>query len=213
MAVALDSAAAALRDIFEQIQPLILQGAAPPIADDLAPAFETIFTTPAQSYREALLGIALVRLQDQGVNLRLPYVSQGPTAYNARDLDEKVVNPFLQQHRIPASGGPYLAMFRRDFQFDASRRGGQRYKKAFDAFLELITALEGMTPEADIRAFIAYLLYRFAKLREAAEVPLSRLQRISLEQYDSLITSLLNTRSGGRLPVIIVVAALSAIKD
>jgi hypothetical protein len=70
-----------------------------------------------------------------------------------------------------------------------------------------------MTQEAEIKAFAGYLLYKFAKLREAAEVPLSRLQRISLEQFESLISSLLNTPSGGRLPVIIVVAALRAIKD
>ena len=44
-------------------------------------------------------------------------------------------------------------------------------------------------------------------------MPLSRLQRISLEQYESLITSLLNTPSGGRLPVILVVAAFRTIKD
>ncbi len=45
----------------------------------------------------------------------------------------------------------------------------------------------------DLLTFIEYLLYKFAKLREDAEVPLSRLQRISLEQFGSLITSLLST--------------------
>lgn len=213
MPVDFDSALATLAELFAETQPFILQGTAPTITDDLAPAFQTLFTTDIQSYREALLGIALVRLQDQTINLRLPYVNQGPNAYNGRDLDERVINPFLQQHRIPSSRGPYLAMFRRDFRFEISRRDGQRNKAAFDAFLELITALEGMTENADIRAFTAYLLYRFAKLREAAEVPLARLQRISFDQYESLITSLLNTPSGGRLPVILVVAAFRTIKD
>lgn len=144
---------------------------------------------------------------------RLPYVNQGPTAYNGRDLDEKVVNPFFQEHRIPSSRGPYLAMFRRIFQFDASTRGGQRDKTAFDAFLKLISALEATSDDAELRNFLTYLLYKFAKLREAAAIPLFRLQRISLEQFESLITSLLDTPSGGRLPVILVVAALRSIKD
>jgi hypothetical protein len=213
MPVDLDIAAATLAEIFTETQPLILQDTTPPIAAELAAFFDTIFATDIQSYREALLGIVLVRLQDQTINLRLPYVAQGPTAYHGRDLDERVVNPFLQQHRIPSSRGPYLAMFRRNFQFDASRRDGQRNKAAFDAFLSLITHLEGVTDAAQIRAFAAYLLYKFAKLREAAEVPLARLQRISLDQYESLITSLLNTPSGGRLPVILVVAAFRTIKD
>src|SRR5262249_21007670 len=78
---------------------------------------------------------------------------------------------------------------------------------------ELITALELMTDDEEIRAFIRTLLYDFGKLREAADVPLSRLQRLSLEQFDVLITSLLGTPSGGRLPVIVVVAALQTIKD
>jgi hypothetical protein len=64
-----------------------------------------------------------------------------------------------------------------------------------------------------LEGFLHYLLYKFAKLREAAEVPLSRLKRISLEQYEILIGRLLQTRSGGRLPVILVVAAFRTIKD
>jgi hypothetical protein len=107
MAIDFDGAAATLRELFEEIQQRILQGTALPIADDLAPAFETIFATPIQSYREALLGIVVARLQDQTISLRLPYVNQGPTAYNGRMLDEEVVNPFLHQHRIPASRGPH----------------------------------------------------------------------------------------------------------
>lgn len=79
--------------------------------------------------------------------------------------------------------------------------------------LELIAALEGMTALDEIKEFLLYLLYMFGKLREASEVSLSRLQRISQEQFESLIGSLLTTPSGGRLPVVLVVAALYTIKD
>jgi SacI restriction endonuclease len=215
MAIDIDPAQAreALADAFAAVQRLILEGVAPPITDELMPDFDAIFSTNINSYREALLGCVLARLQNQTVNVRLPYVNQGANAFSGRTLDETVVNPFLQTHRIPCSGGPYLAMFRRDFRFDASKREGQRSKPTFDAFLHIVDALELTTSETEIRSLLVYLLYRFAKLREAAEVPLARLQRISLEQYESLLGSLLNTPSGGRLPVILVVAAFHTIKD
>ena len=215
MAIDIDlkSAAATLKGAFAIIQPFILEGTAPPIPDDLGSQFDAIFIANINSYREALLGCVLAKMQDRKVNIRLPYVNQGPNAFNGRTLDERVVNPFFQEHRIPSSGGPYLAMFRRDFRFDASKREGQRSKALFDAFLVLIGALELRNEETDLQVFLVYLLYKFAKLREAAEVPLARLQRMSLEQYESLIAALLNTPSGGRLPVILVVAALLTIRD
>ena len=213
MTINLEQAASELAGMFDEVQRATLQGEVPPIQQSLIPAFDAIFKTSNQSPREALLGIVLVRLQAGDADLTLPYVNQGASAYNGRDLDERVVNPFLQQHRIPCSKGPYLAMFRRDFRFDKSRRDGVRDKVAFDSLLKLIDSLAGMTRKTDLRDFLRYLLYRFAKLREASEVALVRLQRMSLRQYESLIESLLNTPSGGRFPVMIVVAALHALKD
>ncbi len=183
------------------------------MSEDVETPMGVIFDSKTNAYRETLLGCALAHLQDREINIRLPYVNQGPNAFNGRTLDEQVVNPFLQRNRIPCSKGPYLAKFRRSVSFDNSTRAGSRDKKGYDAFLKLIAFLEGTADEAEIRSFISYLLFRFAKLREAAEISLARLQRISLEQYGGLIASLLNTPSGGRIPVILVVAAFRTIKD
>lgn len=213
MSVDLEEAGKKLEEAFERVQLLILGGSKPHCDHALLSPIDVIISTSIQGYREALLGIVLVRILERKVNLRLPYVSQGARAYNGRDLDEQVINPFLQRHRIPSSRGPYLAMFRRDFRFEKSRRSGQRDKRAFDSFLDLISALEQADSEVELSDFLDYLLYNFSKLRESAEVPLSRLQRISLEQFDNLVGSLLSTPSGGRFPVILVVAALRAIKD
>ncbi len=215
MSIDVDSNAAreTLEALFTDVQAQLMAQTVPPIAPELARAFDVLFTTSIQSPREALLGCALARLQNRAINIRLPYAGQADSAFNARTLDEDAVNPFLQGRRIPASKGPYLAMFRRDFRFDPSKREGQKNKVLFDAFLNLITALEGMEAEEALRDFIVHLLYRFARLREEAEVPLSRLNRISLEQYDALLQSLLDTNSGGRLPVVIVVATFRTIKD
>jgi hypothetical protein len=209
----LDAARATLEGLFADVQAEILAGTIPPIEAALIPEFDQLFATNIQSYREGLLGLVLARLQSRAINVRLPYAQQGDNAFNGRTLDETVVNPFFQEHRIPSSRGPYLAMFRRDFRFEPAQRGGQRNKVVFDAFLVLITALEQIDDEEAISGFATYLLYRFAKLREAADVPLSRLQRISLEQYSTLLGSLLELHSGGRLPVVIVVAAFRTIKE
>ena len=215
MAIDVDSDAAlgTLETLFADVQAQLMAQTVPPLAPGLEPAFDALFNTPIQSPREALLGCALARLQNRAIDIRLPYSGQADNAFNARTLDEEAVNPFLQERRIPASKGPYLAMFRRDFRFDPSKREGQKNKALFDAFLNLVAALEGMEAEESLREFIVYLLYRFARLREEAEVPLSHLNRISLEQYDALLQSLLDTNSGGRLPVVIVVATFRTIKD
>jgi hypothetical protein len=127
-------------------------------------------------------------------------------------LDERVVNPFFHDKRIPSSRGPYLSTFRRSVRFVEATRSGLRDRKGYDALLELISYLE-RADDALLRQFIHYLLYLFAKLREASTVPLSRLHRISLEQYRTLFSNLLGTPSGGRLPVILVVATFRAIKE
>mgnify|MGYP007099441666 CR=1 FL=1 len=61
---------------------------------------DAVFYSQTQSYREVLLGCALIRLLDKGVNIRLPYIKHGKGAFNGRTLDEKVINPFLQDKLI-----------------------------------------------------------------------------------------------------------------
>jgi hypothetical protein len=106
-----------------------------------------------------------------------------------------------------------LSAFRRGIRFDEETKKGLRDLEGYDAFLSLISYLEITEDDEALVQFLRYLLYRFAALREAAIVPLTKLQRISLEQYGSLISGLLATPSGGRFPVLLVVAALYAIRD
>ncbi len=58
-----------------------------------------------------------------------------------------------------------------------------------------------------------FVLFKFVELREAAHIGLTNLQKISLDQYDTLITSLLGTASQGRFPVILLVATFKAINE
>ncbi|MGH9729378.1 MAG: restriction endonuclease, SacI family [Candidatus Acidiferrales bacterium] len=159
-----------------------------------------------------MLGCVLVRLTDRSIDIHKPYVNLGKGAYNGRSLDEKVINPFLHEKRIPSSRGPFLAVFRRSVRFGKATRGGTKDKKGYDSFVALID----LTSQADdgerLKELLRYLLFRFICLRTAADIPLSKLHRISLEQYDQLIEGLLSTPSGGRFPVLLVEATFTAIK-
>jgi hypothetical protein len=194
-------------------QELFLRGNSPAIADKrVNAACEAVFKSNTQSYREVLLGCALARYQDRSINIRRPYVDQGQGSFSGRTLDEKAVNPFLQEKQIPSSKGPYLAVFRRQVQFDKSARGGMKDKAGYDALMVCIDDLERMTSKKEIEHFISCLLVKFIELREAANIALRRIQRLSLDQYDVLLGDLLETPSGGRFPVIFTVAAFNALK-
>jgi hypothetical protein len=201
-----------LNQTFVESEDDLLRLPTPEIPEDLRDPFDLIFSSATQAYREGLVGCAIARIQDRSINIRLPYIKQGRNAYNGRTLDEKVVNPFFQSRRVPCSRAPFLSTFRRGIQFDEGTTRGVRDIKGYRAFLELVGYLERTEDDQALLHFLRYLLLMFVRLREAAVVPLTRLQRISLEQYGVLISGLLATPSGGRFPVLLVTAAFSTIK-
>lgn len=205
-----------LRKVFIEAERDLLTRRPPKLAkkaQTVMRACDVVFASRTQAYREVLLGCTLARLQDKRIDIRQPYVKQSDRAFNGRTLDERVVNPFLHDSQIPCSKGPYLSVFRRSVKFDYTTRSGLRDPDAYDSFLELIAYLESLDADAEIKGFLRYLLYRFAELREASSIPLARLHRISLEQHARLIAGLLATPSGGRFPVMLVVAALECLKE
>ncbi|MFQ5915330.1 MAG: restriction endonuclease, SacI family [Nitrospinota bacterium] len=175
-------------------------------------ATKRLFESPTQSFREALVGCALVRIMDQTINIRLPYMNQGENAFNGRTLDERVVNPFLQDHSVPCSKGPYLNVLRRGFRFVPDPPHKVRHTDAYAAFLEFIHELENVGPES-ARRYLRFLLYEFVALRDASQVTLYQIRRLSLEQYEILIGRLLQTPSGGLLPVLLAVAMFETIRQ
>jgi hypothetical protein len=60
---------------------------------------------------------------------------------------------------------------------------------------------------------LQFLLIAFARVRDAADITLLHVQRLSLEQYESLIAGLLQVPSGGRFPVLLAVAMFHTIKQ
>jgi len=204
-------ARAALDSALKEVESALLGKNRPDADKDIRDACTSVFESTTQAYREVLLGCTIARLQDRSIDVTLPYLDQGASAFSGRTLDEKVVNPFLHDSRIPCSRGPYLSVFRRNVRFDGGTRSGLKDKTGYDNLLVLLAYLKGLKKKADFAAFLRYQIFKFLELREAANIPLSRLHRISLEQYRTLIAGLLSTPSGGRFPVFLVEAAFNTI--
>jgi len=213
MPVNYESATKLLEATFAEAESALLARATPEVSEQFRSACEVLFGSPTQAYREVLLGCIVARIQDKTINIRQPYVSQGLHAFSGRTLDERAINPFLQAKRVPSSRGPYLSVFRRSVEYSPLTRDGLRDKEGYDALLTALGYVESVSEDRELLRTLRHLLYKFAQLREQASVPLTRLQRLSLEQYGLLIAGLLDTPSGGRFPVILVVATLNAIKE
>ena len=206
-----DEVRANLEGRLSEIEKLHLLGRIPAVPTVVDKACTIVFSSNTRAYREVLLGCVLARLADRGINIRQPYLEQSENAFSGRTLDEKVINPFLQGAQIPSSQGPYLSVFRRNVQFDESTRGGLRDKSGYDAFLQILAYIEAQTERNEMNQLLDHVLYRFVSLREEANIEIARLPRISLSQYGSLISGLLDIPSGGRIPVIVVVSMLLTI--
>jgi len=184
----------------------------PVISEDIRKVADKIFDSETQSLRETLLGCAIARLLDQNIDITLPYSGHGNKAFNGRTLDERIINPFLKAQQIPSSKGPYLATFRRSVKLDLETAEGIRDKEAYSAMLEYLSLLTSAKTKDQIEHLVRYLLYRFVLLREKSKVILARINRLSLQQLDSLITTLLGSKSGGRFPVLLSTAMLHTLK-
>jgi hypothetical protein len=184
----------------------------PGISPEIVTATERLFSSSTQAFREALVGVTLARIIDPGIDIRFPYMNQGDAAFNGRTLDNAVVNPFLVEHEIPCSTGPYLSVLRRNVTFEEATAKGIRDKAAFHALLQIIDRLLHGDSDA-ARHYLHYLLSRFLALRDASNIPLARVHRLSLEQHEALIERLLMVPSGGLIPVLLSVGILNAIRD
>lgn len=211
MPIDYDRAAALLAESFTRAEKAFYGKQEPEASSDIKSAADVIFASSTQALREALLGCALAKAVEPTVNVRHPYVSHGNDSFNGRTLDENVVNPFLQQKLVPCSKGPYLASFRRSVKFNEETRAGIRDKAAYDAFLNYLVALERANASNVLR-LLDYLLFRFVQLRDAANITVLKISRLSLEQLRSVVTGLLDLESGGLVPVLLVVSMLRTVQ-
>jgi len=111
MSIDYAKAAVLLSDVNLSVEKDLLEGSLPSIDADIIPAFDVIFQSKTQAYREVLLGCVIAHILDPSIDISLPYVEQGEHAFSGRSLDERMVNPFFQSRRIPSSRGPYGRLF------------------------------------------------------------------------------------------------------
>lgn len=175
----------------------------------IIPKIEQVFQSNTQSYREVLLGASVARHEDKTINLSKPYAKQGADAYNARSLDEEVINPFLQFNEIPCSKGPYLATFRRQVFLNKDLTG-QRDQPSYLALVDCLEFLAGITNNNHLKDFIKYLLYGFIKIRAASKISIAKIKRLSIGQLRHVLSEFLQIKTGGLGPVLIAVALLRA---
>jgi hypothetical protein len=204
--------AALLEQEFQSALDFYLKGLRPSVSQGISSAIDALFLSRTQSFREALLGSFLAKISDKQIEVRLPYANQGKNAFQGRAVDENVVNPFLQQRQIPCSKGPYLAVFRRSVKFTPETREGLRDKSGYDAFLALIDSLENAS-QKEAKSILRLILWKFVELREQGKIELTRIRRLSVDQYEELIGKLLNVPSGGLLPVILSVAMFQTLSE
>ncbi|CAK0740261.1 Restriction endonuclease, SacI family [uncultured Gammaproteobacteria bacterium] len=202
-------AAAVMAETFQELETGLANGTDSKLESDLSAALDDLFRSATRSYRETVLGCVVARMVDPTIDVRHPYIDQGEHAFSGRQLDEKVINPFFQERRIPCSRGPYLATFRRGVSFIPGLPG-QRDNRGYAAFLAVIDRLEVAEFDQAL-AILRLLLHRFLILRDQSNIPLSRIARLSVDQYDTLISGLLLIPSGGLLPLLIAVAAFKTL--
>jgi len=201
-----------LRGEFEAAEIELRDNAAAAVPAVIRESTERLFSSSTQAFREALVGCCLARIIDQEIDIRLVYMNQGEKAFNARTLDQSVVNPFLKDRMVPCSTGPYLSALRRNVSLHEETARGLRDREAFGALLAFVGELE-VASTARAGEYLRHLLRRFVQLREAANIQLAHIARLSLEQYRTLIAGMLGIPSGGLLPVLLSVAMFQTIKE
>jgi hypothetical protein len=99
-----------------------------------------------------------------------------------------------------------LAAFRRSVKLTPETAEGLRDKIGYAAMMDLLSYIEKCQTKKNSEAFIKCLLHHFIQLRNASQIPLARVERFSIEQYNQLLTELIHHQSGGLLPVLVTVA-------
>jgi hypothetical protein len=197
---------------YERAEVLFGDGQTVAVPDEVAQAIARVFQSNTESHKEVLIGLAIARILDPEIDLHLPYVKLGENAFNARELDQRVINPFLRNHAVPCTTGPYLNTFRRSVIFNEATAKGVRDTESYTGILSFITALEDANADT-ARSYLRYLMIGFVNLREAANILLVDVRRISLDQYSAIIDGLLPLQTGGWLPVLLAVATLQTLTE
>jgi hypothetical protein len=208
----LESADALLRETFDVALADYEADTGVTVPPEVEADTERLFESATATFREILIGQALLRAVDADAEIHLVRKDQGSTV-TGRTITEQIVTPYMQAQSVPVLKNPFLSAGRGALRLEP---GGEsrtyRDKEAFNRLVSVITYLRAPDREA-AKGYLRYLLKRFIVLRESANIPLTEVPRLSLEQYATITVELLKIPSGGRMPALVGVALLQTISD
>ena len=81
-----EKAANLLAELFAEAESAFQDNKPLTVETTIQEAADRLFASSTQAYREVLLGCGLARILDPSINIRHPYIKQGPDAFNGRTL-------------------------------------------------------------------------------------------------------------------------------
>lgn len=66
-----------LLEEFSEVESETLSGSRPQVSNKLSEAFDTLFQSKTQAYREVLLGCLIAGILNKSIDITLPYTKQG----------------------------------------------------------------------------------------------------------------------------------------
>lgn len=213
MAVAVDlvAARALMSGSLDDAEARERQGECLQVDAGIANSIDAILASATGAYRQALVGTLLVKILAPTADLASPSVEHGDFSYSGRAIDESVVMPLFTERRIPVSqSSAYLSVLRRGKRFIDADTTGVRDRVTYTELNRVVAWLQD-SDQNEARRTLAALLQGFLRLRDARSIALIEVRKLSLLQLADLTRKLLAVPSGGRIPMMLTLAALKAL--
>ncbi|HWY60935.1 MAG TPA: restriction endonuclease, SacI family [Rhizomicrobium sp.] len=208
-----DAANALLKGTFPLAEDDYRESSAIEVPEKICTATDVLFVSETQAYREALIGCAIARILDSEIDIRLPATEFGENSFSGRGLADRVVTPFMRNKSVPISASPYLSSLRGGARFiDGGEPRIQRDKAGYAALVAVVAYLKDLDI-ISATLYLRYLLRQFIKLRDSANIILTRVAKLSLEQLSKLTLGLLDVKSGGRFPSFLATAMFQTLNE
>lgn len=172
-----------------------------------------------------LMACLIGKLKDPKVDIRKPYTEiSGKGTYSGRTYDEHFVEPFVIKHKLPTnSTTAFLTPAFRNIDRTLTKNlvlvG--RPRQVYTNTLEILELIESgkLNPSAVLKEIIRFLVV----IKDENDTRMNQLLRelkhlgdvlpLSSEQIVTLLQQHLSSKNSSRLPVLMVAAAYTSVKD
>lgn len=172
-----------------------------------------------------LMACLLGKIDDPKIDIRKPYTDiEGGDSYSGRAYDEQFIEPFVIEHKLPTN--PTTAFLTPGYRNLNSKlvTGLQingRPKEVYEYAIEILETVQAKktTAENTLREIIRFLVVVKTENETRMSQLLNELKHsddaipLSSEQIVTLLQQHLSSKNSSRLPVLMVAAAYSSVKD